>query len=326
MKAAIPRPAVVYALLIAVMAALAALPLANIEIYWILILFLFFVYLAMTNMWNLVAGYSGLISLGQPAFIGLAGYSLGVVTLYGLSPFLGIVAGGLLAAAFAVVVSVPTFRMKGIYFAIGTWIVAEALRIFFNAWRPAEAAAATWGGAGISIKAAAGISIVQIYYLALTVGFGSIFLMRIILKSKLGLELMAIRDNEATASSSGVDVFRCKLYSFVIGAFVTGIAAGVFYLFQGHIEPISGFGVNWTIILVTAVIIGGIGTIEGPIAGTAIAVLLQQLLARYVGVSLIIQGIILVAIISLTPRGIVGTIQRSRASRSPLLLAIRRTK
>lgn len=266
-------------------------------------------------MWNLIAGYSGLMSLGQPAFIGLAGYALGMVALAGMPPLLGMVAGGILAAIFAYAISFPTFRMRGIYFAVGTWVVAEALRLFFNAYRPAEAAAATWGGAGISIKAASEFTIVQIYYLALVVGFASIFLVWFLLRSKLGLGLMAIRDNESAASTAGVNVFRSKTYSFVIAAFVTGVAGSVFYLFQGHIEPISAFGANWTITLVTAVIIGGIGTIEGPIAGAAIAVILQQTLARYVGWNLIIQGIILIVVISVAPRGITGTIRKFISAR-----------
>ncbi|MBW1802149.1 MAG: branched-chain amino acid ABC transporter permease, partial [Deltaproteobacteria bacterium] len=113
---------------------LAILPVIGIPHEWLLYLFLFFAYLAMANMWNLLAGYCGLISLCQPAFLGLAGYTLVIFTWSGLPFYLGIIVGGIIAAAFAVVISVPVFRMSGIYFAVGTLIVPEILRIVFFLW------------------------------------------------------------------------------------------------------------------------------------------------------------------------------------------------
>lgn len=278
---------------------------------WILDLFLFFTYLAMANMWNILAGYSGLVSLGQPAFVGLAGFTLGAISLAGLSPYFGIVAGGAAAAGFAFVIAFPTLRLRGLYFSIGTLMVTEAMTIFFISWKPPGATSATWGGAGIEILNAASVSLTELYYLSLVVGVGSILVVRYVLKSKIGLGLMAIRDNEGAASSLGVNIFRLKMYSLVISAFVTGLAAGVFYLFQGEIEPVSGFGIPWLMIMLMATILGGIGTQEGPIVGAAIVVALQETLAAYAGVNLLIQGLILVAIISIAPRGIIGTIRKN---------------
>ena len=116
------------------------------------------------------------------------------------------------------------------------------------------------------------------------------------------LGLAAIRDNDRTAASSGVDVFRLKLYSFVIGALVMGIAGATFYIYQGYIEPVSAFNIRWTMILMLATVIGGMSTEEGPILGTIIVVFLHFLLGRYAGISLLIQGIVLVGIILLAPR------------------------
>ncbi|HUI86775.1 MAG TPA: branched-chain amino acid ABC transporter permease [Nitrososphaerales archaeon] len=299
-----------------VVLALAAFPLGGFGISWLLILFLFFVYLAMANMWNLLAGYTGLVSLGQPGFIGIAGYTLGVLSLMGISPILGIAVAGGVAAGFAFLIAFPTLRLRGLYFAIGTLMVSEALSIFFDSFKPPGSNSATWGGAGIVIKSAATVSLNELYYLGLIVGVGSMIVMRYVLRSKLGLGLTAIRDNEQAASSLGVNIFRTKMYSLMVSAFVTGAASAVFYIFQGTIEPISGFGINWTIIVMIATIIGGIGVEYGPVLGAFVAVLLQQYLAAFTGTYLLIEGIILIVIISLAPSGVVGTIQKAWAKRS----------
>jgi branched-chain amino acid transport system permease protein len=306
--------------LVTITVVLVVLPLAGMPRSWILYLFLFFIYLAMANMWNLLAGYSGLISLCQPAFIGLAGYTLVIFTWIGLPFYLGIIAGALVAAAFALLISIPVFRLSGIYFAIGTLVIPEALRIVFFLWRPVGGEL-HGGGAGYMVKGLTGVSMVEIYWLALVVGIGSIFLMRLILRSTLGLGLASIRDNDRTAASCGIDVFKLKLYSFVISAFVTGIAGGIFYIYQGYIEPASSFNIRWTMIVMLATVIGGMSTEEGPIVGTAVVVFLHFLLARYAGISLLIQGIILVGIMLLAPQGIMGFIRKTRTYRFMIQLA-----
>jgi branched-chain amino acid transport system permease protein len=306
--------------LVTITVVLVVLPLAGMPRSWILYLFLFFIYLAMANMWNLLAGYSGLISLCQPAFIGLAGYTLVIFTWMGLPFYLGIIAGAFVAAAFALLISIPVFRLSGIYFAIGTLVIPEALRIVFFIWRPVGGEL-HGGGAGYMVKGVTGVSMTEFYWLALAIGMASIFLMRLILRSRLGLGLASIRDNDRTAASCGIDVFKLKLYSFVIGAFVTGIAGGIFYIYQGYIEPASAFNIRWTMIVMLAAVIGGMSTEEGPIVGTAIVVFLHFLLARYAGISLLIQGIILVGIMLLAPQGIMGLIRKTRTYRSMLQLA-----
>jgi len=304
----------------AVIIVLAVLPVVGAPPAWLLYLFLFFIYLAMANMWNLLCGYSGLISLCQPAFLGLAAYTLVLLSWIGVPLYQGIIAGAIVAAAFAMLISIPVFRLRGIYFAIGTLVVPEALKFVFLLWRPVGGPI-VGGGAGYVLKGAAGFSTTEVYWLALAIGIASIFLMRLILRSKLGLGLAAIRDNDGTAASSGVDVFKLKLYSFVIGAVVTGIAGTAFYISQEYIEPISAFNIRWTMTLILATVIGGIRTEEGPILGTAIVVFLHFLLARYAGISLIIQGIILVGIMLLAPQGIIGSIRKTRTYRSLLRLA-----
>lgn len=299
---------------------LAIFPIIGIPRGWLLYLFLFFVYLAMANMWNLLAGYSGLTFLGPAALIGLAGYTLVIVTWNDLPFYLGIIGGGMVAAAFAALIAIPTFRMRGIYFAIGTLVVPEVLRNVFYVWKPIPGNF-IGGGAGYMIKGIGGLSLTEFYWLALAIGIVSIFLMRVMLRSKLGLGLAAIRDSDRAAASSGVDVFRSKLYAFVIAAFVIGAAGAIFYVYQGYIAPVGAFNIRWLMTCMLATVIGGIRTEEGPIVGTIIIVFLHFLLARYGELSLLIQGVILVIIMLLMPEGIVGFVRKTRAYRSLAALA-----
>lgn len=297
------------------MVVLAALPLIGAPRSWLLYVFLFFVYLAMANMWNLLAGYSGLISLCQPAFLGLAGYTLAIGTWVSVPWWAGLAGGAVVAALFALVISVPVFRLSGIYFAIGTLVVPEALRMIFYLWRPVGGQM-HGAGAGYMIKGIGDVSTSLTYWCACAIGIGSIFLVRFVLRSRLGLGLAAIRDNERAAASCGVNVFKLKMYTFIIAALVTGLAGGVYYLYQGYIEPSATFNVKWTMTLLLATVIGGIRTEEGPVIGTVIVVFLYFLLARYAGYSLLIQGLILIGIMLLSPQGIVGLLRRSRRYRS----------
>jgi branched-chain amino acid transport system permease protein len=300
-----------YPFLIAVVAIiLALLPLIGAPASWLLYCFLFFIYLAMANMWNLLAGYAGLISLCQPAFLGFAGYTMTVGTWVGIPWWLGLVGGGVVAGLFALVISPAVFRLSGVYFAIGTLVIPEAARMIFYLWRPVGGKM-HGAGAGYMVKGIGGLPGDIFYWLALAVAVASALLMRYILSSELGLGLAAIRDNERSAASSGVNVFRLKLYTFIISAVVTGLAGGVFYLNQGYIEPSATFNVKWTMTLLLATVIGGIRTEGGPIVGTAIVVFLYFLLARYAGYSLLIQGIILIVIMLLSPQGLIGLARKA---------------
>jgi branched-chain amino acid transport system permease protein len=261
----------------------------------------------MANMWNLLAGYSGLISLCQPAFIGLAGYSLVITTWNGLPFFWGIIAGGIVSGLFALLISIPVFRLSGIYFAIGTLVVPETLRIFFLLWRPVGGAL-HGAGAGYRLKGIEDVSMTEVYWMALVVGIVSIFVMRFILKSRLGIGLAAIRDSSNTAASSGINVFKLKLFSFVLGAVITGLTGSIYFIYQKYIEPTSAFNIRWTMIVMLSAVIGGLGIETGPIIGTIIVVFLHFFLAQYAGWSLLLQGIMLIIIMLLAPKGIMGFI------------------
>jgi len=262
--------------------------------YVVLFCMLFCLYLALGQMWNLLIGYSGLLSLGHPAV---------VTNYYGVHIWLSVLIGGVLSGLLALFMSLFIFRMRGVYFGIGTWIFAEALLLWFGQWKYVKYAQ------GLFIQPEHPPSITALYYGAFIIGVGAVVLVYGILRSKIGLGLMAMRDDEAVSSTMGVDVFRSKLFCFLIAALITGFTAGVLYTFQVFIQPYKAFAIDWTVKLVFIVVIGGIGTIEGPIVGAFIFVLLSQWLAEYISLSLLILGAIAITVILVAPKGIMGTIQ-----------------
>jgi len=265
------------------------------------VLLLIYLYMTLASMWNLLAGYSGLISLGQQMFIGIGGYTLAVFSMYYKFPiFLSVLLGGMVSVVLAILISQSVFRMKGVYFAIGTWIIAEALGITFSNWGYVRY------GMGLFIQPAYKLSMSSIYYSAMVLGVGSLLLVYLLLRSNLGLALMAIRDDDMASETMGVNIFRSKLTCFLISAFMTGLAAGVLYLNTIFIQPFEAFGIGWTVKLLFIVIIGGMGTLEGPVVGAVIYVLLQQFLSEYVGFNLILLGTITILTIFFAPKGIIG--------------------
>jgi branched-chain amino acid transport system permease protein len=320
MRALFAKLTVGYIIAIAIIVLLAILPVIDAPESWILYALLFFVYLAMSNMWNLVAGYSGLISLAQPAFIGLGGYALAMGTWADVPWWAGLIGGAVVAGIFAFLISFAVFRLSGVYFAIGTLVVPEALRIVFYVWKPVGGGL-SGGGAGYTIKNIASVGMNEIYWMALVTALVTLIVMRIILRSNLGLALAAIRDNQRAAASFGINTFRIKMYPFVIGAVITGLAGGVFYIHQGYIEPLSTFNVKWTMIIFLATVIGGLRTEGGPVIGTLIFVFLYLSLSRYAVHSLLIQGVILIVIMLLSPQGIMGMISKTAFHRFVLQVA-----
>jgi branched-chain amino acid transport system permease protein len=178
--------------------ALGTVPIWGTE-YHLLFFLLFFLYLAMSQMWNLLVGYSGLLSLGQQSFIGLGGYTVAVMTnYYAVDLWVSVAIGGFFSVLLALFMSLFIFRMRGVYFGIGTWIFAELLLIFFSNWKYVKY------GMGMFIKPVRPVSMTEIYYAAFIMGLGSVALSYWILRSKLGLGLMAMRDDDDVSETMGV--------------------------------------------------------------------------------------------------------------------------
>ena len=262
-----------------------------------------FLYCAMAVMWNLMSGYTGMTSLGQQAFIGVAGYSMAVMTTtYLASYWIGLLVGGAIGAVLALVLAVILFRMRGMYFAVATWVIAEALKTFFLSWKFVNQ------GGGMAVTGRPDRTI--IYLVALAICVAAIVVVYLLLNSKIGLGLTAMRDDADAASSVGVNIFKSKLICFVIAGIFTALAGGWYFLNNVSIYPASGYGNSWTVAVVFIVIIGGIGTMAGPIVGSIIYVALAEVLADFPGWSNIILGLIAILVILFLPDGILGTLQK----------------
>lgn len=262
-------------------------------------------YCAMGTMWNLMSGHCGLTSLGQQSFIGLAGYTLAVMTAYYSLPYwMAIIVGAVLAGLLALGLSLVFFRMRGMYFAVATWITAEALKTIFTSWTFVKQ------GAGMTVKLRPYPSTTEIFFLALSLAIAATLVVYFLLRSRTGLGLSAMGNDADAASSVGVNIFKSKLICFVLSGAITGIAGVIFYMNKGSIFPDGGFGIDWTVSIVFIVIIGGVGTAAGPIVGSIIYVLLYEFLSKYPGWSNVILGIIAIVVIVVMPDGIIGTLQK----------------
>ena len=271
-----------------------------------------FYYLALAQMWSLLAGYAGLVSVGQQAFVGLGGYLFFALALFGqMHPLVALALAGLMTVVVAVPTALVAFRFRGAYFAIGTWVIAEVYRLAF-----AEVSA-LGGGSGMSIPAPIVMAISDdrslreflVYWIALGLAVGAVLLVYFLLRSRWGLAMTAIRDSEPAAESVGVEVFLTKLFVYLLAAGMTGLAGALIFLQKLRISPDAAFSVNdWTAFVIFIVVIGGIGTIEGPIVGVAIFFLLREAASDWGSWYLILLGAIAVGVMLTAPRGIWGLI------------------
>jgi branched-chain amino acid transport system permease protein len=279
--------------------------------------------LALAQYWNLLAGYAGLVSVGQQAFVGLGGYALfALVSIAGVDPLAAIPLAGLAAGLIAIPTAFVVFRLQGPYFAIGTWVVAEVFRLVLAqvkilgggtgtslAPEAVHAIAGTrWIEALFDVRAAAARDILA-YWLALLIAGVSLLLSYWLLRTRRGLALAAMRDDEGAAVSVGVDTGRAKLMVYVVTALGTGLTGALIYLHTARISPDAAFSVlDWTAYVIFIVVIGGIGTLEGPIVGVVVFTVLRDTLADYGTWYLMLLGALAIVVMLVAPRGLWGTV------------------
>ena len=269
-----------------------------------------YAYVALASLWNLLAGYAGLVSVGQQAYVGLGGYVLFAATiLFGMHPLVAVPVAGVIAALVALPVAGLMFRLRGHYFAIGTWVIAEVFRLI------SSQISALGGGSGISLPAGMVTSMASsrqmreflIYWVALALVVLVLAAIVLLLRSRYGLALTAIRDNELAARSNGVDVTRTKLVVYILTAFGTAMVGALIFLQKLRISPDTAFSVNdWTAFVIFITVIGGIGRVEGPIIGTIVFFLLRQTLADLGSLYLLMLGAVAIAVMLFAPKGIWG--------------------
>ena len=271
-----------------------------------------FTYIALASLWNLLAGYAGLVSVGQQAFVGLGGYLLfALAMLGGVHPIVAVLIAGPISALVSVPVAALIFRLRGAYFAIGTWVVAEVFRLI------ASQVSVMGGGSGISLPASIVIAMApsrqarefEIYWLALALVVLVLGVTFVFLRSRHGLALTAVRDNELAAESNGIGVTRLKLIVYVLTAFGTGMVGALIFLMKLRISPDTAFSVNdWTAFVIFITVIGGIGRIEGPVIGTVIFFALRQTMSDLGSLYLLMMGAVAIAIMLFAPKGLWGLV------------------
>ncbi|GLS17411.1 branched-chain amino acid ABC transporter permease [Labrys miyagiensis] len=286
-------------------------------------LFFILTLLVLAQCWNLLAGYAGLVSVGQQAFVGLGAYAMvGSVVQLGLDPLAGIAVGGLCAVLLAIPTGYFVFRLQGAYFAIGTWVIAEVVRLALAQFKalgggtgtslPAPVMRDMWGVGLVSklfgVRSAQAVDILC-YWLAVMLAVGSIVFIYKLLRSRQGLGLAAVRDNQQAARAVGVNALRIRSAVYLISALITGVTGALIYVQKAHISPDAAFSVtDWTAYVIFIVVIGGIGTVEGPIIGVIVLYILQALLADYGSWYLLGLGLVGICVMLFAPRGLWGLV------------------
>ena len=286
-------------------------------------LFFILTMLTLAQLWNLIAGYGGMVSVGQQAFVGIGAYAMfaGVI-LWGWDPVPAILLGGVAAVLLAIPMAFFAFRLQGAYFAIGTWVIAEVTRLLVAQWKtlgggtgtslPREATADIIGVATIAetfgLRDAAARDVLA-YWLALALAVGTMGAIYALLRSRTGLALAAVRDNDNAARSVGVDARRVKWVVFLAAAGMTGFVGALIYMQTARISPDAAFSVtNWTAYVIFIAVIGGIGRIEGPILGVLVFWGLQTAFADYGSWYLLALGLLAIVTMLFAPRGLWGLI------------------
>jgi branched-chain amino acid transport system permease protein len=271
--------------------------------------------LVLAIMWNLLAGYADIVTVGQHAYVGVGAYAFfGFTALLGWNPYLSIPLAGLVAFVIAVPTMGLVFRLRTAYLAIGTWVVAELLLLAagkLNAWG---------GGSGTSLPISIVLSfgraradrLSNIYWLAFALAAVAMLVTYFLMRSRIGIGLTAMRDNEEGAAAIGVNITFARILCFLGTAPFLGMAGAIITLQKLRIAPPASFSIiDWTVFIIFNVVIGGIGSFEGPIIGTIIYFLLRQYLAGLGAWHLILLGTFSIIIILIEKRGLWGLIRRA---------------
>jgi branched-chain amino acid transport system permease protein len=295
--------------ILAALAALALLPLARPRDDVLNFVFVLLLSITMAQSWNIVAGYAGQVNLGHAAFFGLGALVARTLWVGGTPIAFGMLAGTAVAVAFALAIGEAAFRLRGAYFAIGTLALGEILRTTVNNVLPEIST--------LPVAAIGGYRLTHRYYLALGLAALSVLVVAWLSGSRLGLGMQAIRDDEEAAEASGVGAVRLKLTALALSTALAGLAGGLFAYYHISYYPAHPFSPHWTFDALLMTFIGGVGTLQGPVLGAALYVVLKEYLAlRWVDLHLLIFGALFIAIVLVLPGGLVQAVTRVRGLRS----------
>jgi len=306
-----------------VIAAAAMLPLLlDPRGYWIRVLTITLLFAAMAQAWNIVGGLANQISLGHAAFFGIGAYTSTVLLVkFGISPWLGMLAGGALGGLAALVIAIPTMRLQGHYFALATLAFGEVMRVIANVWT-----SLTGGPGGLSVPfappsfAAYSFKLLRPHaYIALVALIVATSIFKAIRRGAMGYRLRAIRQNTAAAEVIGIDTTRVKLEAAVISGALTAMLGTLYAQVAVFFDPDTVFGIaSISIRIALIAIIGGIGTAAGPVIGAFFIIPLEEIMnsllsSRAAGLSQLVFGVVLIAVILWQPRGFVTLFSAWRA-------------
>ncbi|MBX5444123.1 branched-chain amino acid ABC transporter permease [Sphaerobacter sp.] len=313
--------------------ALLALPLVLRSDSRLNIAILVLVYAALAQAWNILGGFAGQISLGNAAFFGIGAYTSTVLlSRWEVTPWLGMLAGALVAAIFAVIIGYPVFRLGGHYFAIATIALAEIVYTIFNDWE--------WvgGATGMLIPFARDIETGRptnsLYYLQFNLGKAPYFYIALALvvlvtvvtvivdRSKLGYYLRAIKNDQDAARALGVHVLRYKLIAIAISAAFSAVIGTFYAQYLLYIDPETTMRLELSVLIALVAILGGVGTVAGPLVGAAVLIPAAELTRQQLGgsgnaIDLILYGALIVLISIFQPNGLMGLVQRLRHRGGP---------
>jgi len=260
--------------------------------------FIFSIYTVLALSWNIVGGYTGMLNLGHAAFFGVGAYTLALSTGSGIHPYVGVLAGGVAAVGLVFLMS-PLLRLRGDYFAIGTLSLAEAIKV----------AVLNVHAYGIRVAPYEGLGRLENYYFASAVLIAVAATTYLLQRSKLRLALLSIRENEVLAKASGINPLKYRLTALLLSGVFTGIAGGIYGYNLLYVPAEHVFSIEWTIIPLFMVLIGGRGTLTGPLVGSLIYLGIYYILQFTVTeLSLLAFGLVVVLIIKFMPNGIVETL------------------
>jgi len=285
------------------------------ESYLVYFLFLTFLYIALAQGWNVVAGYGGQASLGQHAFFGLGAYVTAISWKAGWIGYLdpiGMLMSGAGAALLAVMIGVPLLaKLRGDYFALGTLGLGEILRVVFT-----QGGSLTGGPVGLMLPSSEYRSMIPYYFFAISIALLSLFCVWLLVRSRLGLALVAIREDEEAAAANGIHVLKFKIFAFAVGAFFTGLCGSLFAYYLFHIHPSGFFSLNWALLPVLMTILGGIGTLMGPVVGAFVLASVFELANLWLPeIHPIFSGAFIILVMLFLPGGIMSLGEKPRKYR-----------
>jgi branched-chain amino acid transport system permease protein len=280
------------------------------------VLILVLLYVTLGSAWNILGGLAGQLSLGHAAFFGIGAYAAAIIASKSqLSPWWAMIAGPIIVLPVALIVGWICFRLRGPYFTLATIAVGEMVRLVALNWREL-----TGGAVGVVIRPSifSGTSKIPYYYIILLIALSTVALCQFISRRKLGYFFMAIREDEETAESVGIDTTRYKLAALAISASLTA-AAGAFYAnYFLFVDPTIVLPLALSVEMVLIAIIGGIGTVAGPVLGAVLLKLSSEIFRSYFEqANLLIYGALLIIVILFMPGGLMGgfqTLFRSKKS------------